>query len=250
MTMHINPLRIAVIFDGDQDDIRGMAQDAVGQLAETAKNLGRPLVVKGTQTMDVHSGGVVNWSNWVAADAFDQNQTIQLAHCYRSNNIILGALYPLAVENEILSKPAPLVFPPRYEAGKIDAVLIATGRNESAMNIEFRDTDALAQILNGYQPKISSNPLGTDPRAFKPEAPHRGLIAQRTPVYSLATISGVEGIVQEKLSAPTSGMSFHGTSGEVKALVDAMAVTLADPDGARKRLVGNRFAAQLEYSKK
>ena len=65
-------------------------------------------------------------------------------------------------------------------------------------------------------------------------------------MYSLATILGVENIIQEKLSAPTNGVSFHGKSGEVKELVDAMAVTLADPEGARKRLEGknNRF---LEY---
>jgi hypothetical protein len=60
----------------------------------------------------------------------------------------------------------------------------------------------------------------------------------------------VDGIIQEKLSAPTSGMSFHGKPGDVRELVDAMAVTLADPAGARQRLEGNRFGLKLlEHSK-
>src|SRR5579871_6630736 len=245
MTIHVNPLRLAVVFDGDQRDIQGIAQDAVGQLAKTAKGLGRNLIVKGTQTMDVPQGGVVNWSNWVAADAFDQNRSLQLASCYRSNHVLLGALQPLAIENENLLTVDALGFPPRFVPEKIDAVLITTGRDTPGIAQEFQDIFQLRQILHGVEKPVSRSPLSPNPQAFKPASGHRGLIAQGTPVYSLATILGVEGIIQEKLSAPTRGMSFHGKSGDVKELVDAMAVTLADPAGAHKRLEGNRFAGRL-----
>lgn len=241
MTAHVNPLRLAVLFDGDQRGIRGMAQDTVGQLAETANGLGRQLLVKGAQTMDA-SGSVVNWSNWTAAEAFDQERQLQLAHCYRSNQVVLGALHPLAVENEVLATVDGLAYPPRFASEKIDAVLIATARDKQGISEEFQDKFKLRGILHGTEKPEAKAPLGIDPRAFRPAAGHRGLVKQGTRVYSLATICGVEHIIQEKLSAPTNGMSFHGRPGEVKELVDAMAVTLADPQGARQRLAGNRFA--------
>jgi len=245
MNAYVSPLRLAVMFDGDQNDIRSMARDAVGQLAQTAKGLGREVLVKGAQTMDVPRGGIVNWSNWVTADVFDQGSQIQHAHCYRSNSVILGALQPLAIENENLLAVDPLSFPPRYVPAKIDAVLIATGRNRQDIDHELYDMFQLGQILNGMEKPKTTGPLSINPKAFRPPAGHRGLVKQGTRVYSLATVSGVEDIMQEKLSEPTSGMSFHGKSGEIGQLVDAMAVTLADPDGARKRLAGNRFAQLL-----
>jgi hypothetical protein len=245
MNAYVNPLRLAVMFDGDQGDIQGMAQDAVGQLAETAQGLGRSLIVKGAQTMDVRGGGVVNWGNWVSAADFDQSRSLQLAHCNRSNSVVLGALHPLAIENEILSTVDPLSHQPRFVSEKIDAVLIATGRSRSEMSQELHDMFQLGQILNGKEAdKVTG--IGRNPLAFRPESEaHRGLVKQGTRVFSLATILGVEDILQEKLSAPTSGMSFHGKAGEIKQLVDAMAITLADPDGARQRLAGNRFAQLL-----
>jgi hypothetical protein len=252
MTFHVNPLRLAVMFDGDQRDIQGMARDAVGQLAETAKSLGRDVLVKGAQTMDVQRGGVVNWSNWVSVDAFDQNRNLQLAHCNRSNSVILGALQPLAVENEILAKVDWAAPRPRHTPEKIDAVLIATGRDQQGISQELRDMFQLDQVLKGMEaPARGGKPNLNAGLACTPQAGHSGLIKQGTRVYSLATILGVEDIIQEKLSAPTSGMSFHGKSGEIKQLVDAMAVTLADPDAAHARLAGNRFARLMapEYSK-
>ena len=38
---YIKPLRLAVMFDGDQNDIRSMAKDAVSQLAADLSRPGR-----------------------------------------------------------------------------------------------------------------------------------------------------------------------------------------------------------------
>ncbi len=255
MTMHVNPLRLAVIFDGEENEIQAMAKDAVGQLAATAKGLGRDVLVKGAQTMDVQPGGLVNWSGWVTADAFDQSGDLQLASCFPSRGgVILSAIQPLAIENETLTQIDWQAPEPRLIPQKIDAVLLATargletrsgqyrGHDVSGISEEFKDMFKLREILDGNSE--------TARRGSFQHAPHSGLVKQGTRIYSLATVKGVEDVVQKNLSAPTQGASFHGKAGEIKELVDAMAITLADPDGARARLKGNRFAGLLTYSKR
>src|ERR1700722_7072103 len=150
MTVHVPPIRAAVLFDGDQNHIRGMAKDVVGQLADTAKSLGRSMLVCGAQTMDLDQGQVINWSGWVSPQEFDRNETLRLAHCSRTtrNHAILDALNNLAVQNETFGVDvcAPS---PRFAEERIDAALIMTGRDRASMDYQFNNQALLNQVLRG-----------------------------------------------------------------------------------------------------